>query len=110
MSRIQWPMQLDLNRLLRLRGMTQTDLANALGVNHGTVSRYVANRQLPRRKRLAEIARILDCRPSQLFREGSLNDYQAELMDASALLPEADLEEVLALVRAKLARHERGRR
>lgn len=108
MSRIQRFMELDLDRLLRQRGMTQTDLANALGVNHGTISRYVSNRQLPRRERLAEIARVLQCRPSQLFREGSLNAYQAELMDASALLPEADLEEVLALVRAKLARHERG--
>lgn len=101
------PMRLALSQILRHQGKTQQELADALGIDQGTVSRYVNNRVLPRRKRLAEIASALNLRPSDLFEDGTVDAFDAELMDLFPYLSEEDKDDLLALARAKAARHRR---
>lgn len=43
------------------KGLSQEDLAGAVGVRSGIVSRWENGRNVPRLKRLAEIADVLDC-------------------------------------------------
>lgn len=58
---------LNLDPLLRERGLTQTQLADRLGVMPSTVSRWVTGERAPVVARLPGIAQALGCSVSNLF-------------------------------------------
>ena len=56
----------NLKSLLRDRGMTQSDLANAIGTDSRTINRYLSKQRIPTIKNLINIAYALDCTLDEL--------------------------------------------
>lgn len=74
------------------RGFTQEQVAELLGVDQETVSRFERGAVLPPLARLAELAEVLDVPIESLVRAGSprLTDQAVELADQLADLNQAD--------------------
>lgn len=56
-----------LKRLIHLKGMTQKEFAEELGIIDTTVSKYIRGDRCPDIYRILKIANILDCDPNCLF-------------------------------------------
>lgn len=56
----------NLKSLLQDRGMTQSDLANAIGTDARTINRYISKQRIPTIKNLINIAYALDCTLDEL--------------------------------------------
>jgi transcriptional regulator with XRE-family HTH domain len=71
---------------------TQEQVADALGVNVETISRFERDAVLPSLTRLVALADVYDVPVSRLLRQGSLraHDLAEELADALARLGEPD--------------------
>lgn len=64
---------LKLKKYLRLAGMTQNDLGEALNCSQSTISKYASGRALPDIWMLKRIARALNCSESSLIWFDSMN-------------------------------------
>jgi putative transcriptional regulator len=58
-----------IKEVLKMKGMTQADLADALDVRYLTVNNYCNNRRQPSIETLYEIAKILTVSARELIRE-----------------------------------------
>lgn len=56
-----------LKRMIHIKGMTQTQVANELGVDTAIVSRYVTGTFCPAPYRILQLASILDCDVNCLY-------------------------------------------
>lgn len=56
----------NLRRIRRMRGVTQTALANAIGVQKACISKYEKGRSSPSIRRVSQICRALDISPQEL--------------------------------------------
>lgn len=76
-----------LRALLKAKGMTQRDLAEALGIGAPTIAKYVSGLSAPSPERAAKIARLLGADPKDLgAREQKARGPQAAgALDAAAL-------------------------
>jgi transcriptional regulator with XRE-family HTH domain len=95
-----------IRRARELRGLTQSELAQALGKNPTTVSNYENGNRTIRAIELPELARILDVPITYFFEsEGLLNERLAELIDSlqtQRALDEPLLRELVDLLSAYL--------
>lgn len=57
-------------RMIMLRGLDQKKLADRIGVNENTISRYITGKSLPNYVTISKIAKALDCDIKDLFYEG----------------------------------------
>lgn len=92
-----------LNRLMTTRGLTQTELRDAIGrtVSHGTMSNWCSGRSLPRLDEALKLAQVL----------GVTVDFLADdTMEKPATPPLVDVDErdVELLKIAKMIGHERA--
>lgn len=55
----------------RKNGLSQSDLANMLGVTQGTISQWEIGATFPTSSKLPEIAKVLNCEISDLFKHES---------------------------------------
>lgn len=78
--------------ILRERGMTQSDLANALGISRGTMSTIVNQTSTVSIVRLAEIAKVLRVEMSELF---ARTYWMEDVIDCGCNGVCGDLSEVL---------------
>jgi transcriptional regulator with XRE-family HTH domain len=89
----------NIKSLRRLRRLTQAELAEALGVEIMTISRYERSIREPSLEQLQAIAKILDVIPARLLideeSKAGLADSLSQLIDE---LPKRDAELALALV------------
>ena len=58
-----------IKEVLKEKGMTQADLADALDIRYLTVNMWANNRRQPSIERLFEIAKVLKVSPRELIRE-----------------------------------------
>jgi len=59
-----------LQRLRREAGLTQAEMARALGISRPTLTRLESARQNVTLRTLAQLCRVLRCEPGDLFRPG----------------------------------------
>lgn len=57
-------------RMIMLRGLDQKKLADRIGVNENTISRYITGKSLPSYITTSKIAKALNCDIRDLFYEG----------------------------------------
>jgi transcriptional regulator with XRE-family HTH domain len=55
-----------LRRLLRMKGMTQSDLADAIGITNAGLSGYINGKHTPSFYMVNKIARVLKCSVDEL--------------------------------------------
>ena len=58
----------NLERLRSAKGLSQTDLANALGLCQSAISKWQTSNSLPRVNILIKLAEILDCTVEDLLK------------------------------------------
>lgn len=56
-----------LSYMIQKRGCTQSEFAEEVGMSEVTLSRYVQGHRIPKANILADLARALDCDPSDLI-------------------------------------------
>ena len=77
---------MNLRRLMYEKGVTQTELAKALGFSKQSVSQWMNGQYLPRMKKIDKICEYLGCKRSDLLEIDknrqtlSINQDQAELI------------------------------
>lgn len=97
------------------QGWSQSDLARASGLNRQSISDYVNKRRTnPDANALNSIARALKLPPEEVYRAAGLlpgqpksNPSVEEILHIARQLPQTDLDDLIALARTKLERHER---
>jgi transcriptional regulator with XRE-family HTH domain len=90
-----------LREILRLRNMSQRDLAKALGTTDATVSRYVRGGIKPPTHVLQKMAELLRVEPGELSGDYPLmSDDEREVLAAYRKLPEAARSVALSAIRA----------
>ena len=57
----------NLQKFIRLSGMTQTEIAEKLGITNAMLSRYVHGTSLPNSAKIFKIARLLGCTVDELY-------------------------------------------
>ena len=91
------------------RGISQEDLANAVGTTANTISRWETATYKPAISDLEKLARYFGVPVNAFFRESNLKSRTNALLSATADLDDADLDEVrlYALFRKsrRLAKH-----
>ena len=55
--------------LRKLKGMTQTELAKQMGVTQGAVMQWEKQMLIPSPNRKAKLAKLLGCKPEDLYEE-----------------------------------------
>lgn len=92
-------------RRRKMCGMTQTMLAEKLGITQDSLSRMEKGVMAPKFSRLPEVSHFLDCRVADLFREASpeSDDWAAAIAEELRDLSPDGRELILTLVR-ELAR------
>lgn len=85
-----------IREIRKRKGLTQEAVAEAVGVDHSTFSRYERGQAWPSAEKLKAIARALDCSVAELF-----SDYEAptpgvaEFMTLTADLDEDRIRRIL---------------
>ena len=74
------PLSNRLEYILRMRGMSQSELARALGVNRVSVHQWVHGKTVPRLPMLQRIADVLNCQVSELIEEEQAADLINEFI------------------------------
>lgn len=69
----------NLKRILRDRGMSQTMLADALGISKGTLSDWLSGRYYPRGKYLQAMCEYLNVDMAELVAEKTATQLDAEI-------------------------------
>lgn len=67
-----------IKQLREAKGIRQTELASALGVNQNTVSMWESEAALPRTRDLPQLARALGVTINELFEEGKCEDGDSD--------------------------------
>ena len=67
-----------LDRMLRMKRMTQSDLARAVGVNRVSVHAWIHGKQMPRAQMIMKIADALGCTTSDLMDDQTVVDVLNE--------------------------------
>lgn len=88
-------------RRRRMCGLTQAALAEHLGITQDSLSRMEKGVMTPKFSRLPELARCLDCRVADLFREAcdERDDWEAAIAEELRDLEPDESELVLTIVR-----------
>lgn len=83
---MRWYLPINLRDLLEERGISQTELAAALGISNGTLSDWLSGRYYPRMKYIEAMATYFNIDPSVLVNEkktpSSLDDEALALFMA----------------------------
>lgn len=73
--------------LLELRGMTQRELAESLGVNKSVVSAWCLGQKSPRTTRLDDIAKVLSCAVEDILRDPETTpDFRQSMKDDNGVI------------------------
>lgn len=95
--------ELHIQKRRELLGITQEELADIMGVDGMTISRWERGERFPRGQRLPLLAKTLKCTINDLYREPSdVISLDSELSNAPASLKK----QALALIRALKAQAE----
>ena len=66
---MRWYLPINLRDLIAERGVSQTELAAALGISNGTLSDWLSGRYYPRMKYIEAMAKYFNVDPSVLVNE-----------------------------------------
>lgn len=55
--------------LRKIKGLTQTELAEQMGVTQGAIAHWEAQLIIPSPNRKAKLAKLLGCKPEELYEE-----------------------------------------
>lgn len=88
-------------RRRKMRGLTQAALAEQLGITQDSLSRMEKGVMTPKFSRLPALARCLECRVADFFREacGERDDWEAAIAEELRELDPEERELVLNIVR-----------
>lgn len=85
-------MDLRIAELLAAKGETQTQMAEALGVEQSTVSRWCSGEKRPSKKSMAQIAAYFGVHPLELFAASVLSQKERRLLALGRLLQDTDID------------------
>jgi len=89
----------NLKHLLRLRQMTQADLANALGVHFVSVNRWITGGRSPDKRTLQRIADLLQCEVEEITGEiNVMTTQERQLLAAFRDMPANQRAAIMAIV------------
>jgi transcriptional regulator with XRE-family HTH domain len=92
----------NLERIRKARGLTQTQLAEAIGANQGTISKIESGEGNPTLDMINRIAAALRVHPSDLFSRGALEDRAISALQS--LKDESAREAALTVLEAMASR------
>lgn len=93
-----------LNELMLKRGMTCNDLAREVGISAATISRYTANKTVPKANTLGKIAKALNVPVEYLLQENKnkIDDYCNEIIERIDELSLAKLKELSYAIQVEI--------
>lgn len=103
-----------LRKELNHRKISQRELADRSGITPAQISRVISGTRGPGPELIQSIAYALNLPPEEVYRAAGLlpehpksNPSVEEILHIARQLPQADIEDLIALARTKLERHER---
>ena len=101
----------NLNRYMKLKGITRNDISAALGISYFTVSDWVNGKKYPRMDKVEMLANLFGIKKSDLIEikveknspeEPKLTEGEQMLIDLFRQVPEEQQQLVLQMIRAAL--------
>lgn len=93
-------LQTNLKQILRDKGLTQTQLADALGISKGTLSDWLSGRYYPRGKYLQAMCQYLGVTMGELVSEKKdTSQLDAEIVSLYTALPDEKKQQVIDFAR-----------
>jgi transcriptional regulator with XRE-family HTH domain len=89
-----------MSRIRKLRGLTQAQLAEAIGANQATISKIEKGEGNPTLHMIMRIAAALRVHPTELFSRGALQD---RFLTALSQIPDDETKEAAVIVLESMA-------